>query len=381
MKGLGGSIIAYGILTLAFGAVGLHFPLLWFLDACGPAWAYVFKFAFIALGVWVWRRDRVFAEGDPVDRESRRAWVPVMISLTLIFGIVGYIAVSEIRNVRLDHQLRQTPPTAAWVASPVTLWPTFVLLQKAHFAHHTDMEEGCACLVRLPTGEIAALTAGHLLGPDCGVKPGFVQSRFGELDKRKLATLDAEIASWKLFPPMLEEETVKVAGLYGNAKQWDEHCDEVLLRLMPGKAGYPVTPLDLRLTPVSLTEKLRVITCVRDRNGDVCQIVHDAHRVFAPTFTCVLKTPAELAGCSGAPVVDKDGLLVGIVTGGTMMGMESPSGEVLAFSGHLATELLPVLKTEVARKGVMNLTPLKAVSKIPVTDGNDQRRAVVKDAI
>ena len=58
MKILGGWIIAYGIIALAFGVVGLQVRLLWFLDAPGPGWAYVFKLAFIALGIWVWRRDR-----------------------------------------------------------------------------------------------------------------------------------------------------------------------------------------------------------------------------------------------------------------------------------------------------------------------------------
>ena len=382
MKILGGWIIAYGILSLALGVVGLQFRLLFLLDEFGPHMAYVLKFAFIAFGIWVWRRDQSPAvERDVTEEESRRAWVPVIVAGTLIVGISAFIMISAVKNSRLESQLKQVPPAATWAKTPVNLWPTFVLLQKAKFEHHTDMEAGCACLVRLPTGEIAALTAGHLLGHDGGVSPGFVHGGLGGLDKHKLATLDTEIASWNLFRPNAEDESVKAVGLYGEAGQWDEHCDQVLLRLAPGKTDYPATPIDLRLTPVSMKEHLRVVTYTMDDDGNVLEVIHDAHRVPGANFTCVLESPAELNGFSGAPVLDNDGLLVGIVTGKTMMDMTISTGQVVAFSGHLVSELLPVLKPAVATKGMATLTPLKAVAKIPVKTDDDNRRGLVKASI
>jgi hypothetical protein len=383
MKVLGAWIIAYGIFSLALGLLGLQFRILFFMDMFGPNIAYVIKFAFIALGVWIWRHDNSPAvEKDVTEEESRRAWIPVLVAATVVVGIIVFITVSAVKNSRLERQLTQPPPTPAWAAQPVNLWPTFVLMQKAEFEHHTTMEAGCACLVRLPTGEIVALTAGHLLGRAGGVRPGFIRGGLGGLDKKKLATLDTEITSWNLFLPTDENESIKVAGIYGDAGNWDEDCDQVLLRLAPGKTNYPATPLDLRLTPVPMTERLRVVTYLRDKDDNVRQVIHDARRVPGATmFTCVLDKPAELDGFSGAPVLDKDGLLVGIVTGGSLMNMSISTGQVPAFSGHLAIELMPVIKAAVASKGVVALTAMKSVSKIPFATEDDARQKQVKDPI
>jgi len=196
------------------------------------------------------------------------------------------------------------------------------------------MEGGCACLVRLPTGEICALTAGHLLGCAGGVNPGFVH--LGSLDRDKLASLDTEIASWKMYSPNSTGDCVNVTGLYGKAKQFDEECDQLLLRLAPSTNEYPVTPLDLRLSPLLTTETLYMITYDWDENAGAQQIVHKVHRVPGMGFTCFMENPAELNGFSGAPIVDKNGLLVGILTGGSILD-SNPMGYTHAFR-HTVSE-------------------------------------------
>lgn len=386
MKILGGWIIAYGIIALAFGVGGLQIRLLWFLDAPGPGWAYVLKLAFIALGIWVWRRDRSPAvEEETTEEEQRRAWAPVGIALALIFGIIAFVTVSVVKDTRLEHRLEQMPPVASWASSPVNVWPTFVLMQKAQFVHHTAMEAGCcACLVRLPTGEIVALTAARFLGADGGVNPGFIRSRFGGLDEKKLATLDGEISSWSLFLPGdagdTSNEGIKVAGLYGKSWQWREPCGEVLLRLAQGNGNYPATPLDLRLAPVSLTERLRIIACARTRNGEVVQRIYEAHRVPGLAFICELETPSESHGFDGALVLDKDGLLAGIISG-EVAGLNNSAQPTQVLSGHLASELLPVLKPAVVNQGAVVLTPLKPVFKLPVASGSGQGSELAKETI
>lgn len=362
MKALGAQVIAFGIVMLALQLVGMRLALFWFLDALGPIAAYLLKFGFIVLGAWIWRSaDRGSAvEDDVTEDESRRAWIPVITAGALIVGIIAFLAASVIRDNRLKQELTRDPAPAAWAAVPPNLWPDLALMQKAKFSHHTDMEAGCGCLVRLPTGEICALTAGHLLGQAGGVKPGFVH--LGSLDKDKLATLDAEIASWKMYSPNATDDCVNVTGLYGKAKQFDETCDQVLLRLAPNTNGYPVTPLDLRLSPVLTTETLYMITYDWDDKDSAQQVVHKVHRVPGFGFTCLMENPAELNGFSGAPIVDKNGLLVGILTGGSILD-SSPTGYTHAFTGHLASELMPVLKDALALKGSATLTPIKTVRK------------------
>jgi hypothetical protein len=207
------------------------------------------------------------------------------------------------------------------------------------------MEAGCACLVRLPSGDIVALTAGHLLGRAGGVRPGFLYGGLGGLDQRRLATLKDEIISWDLYLPGQEEKAVEAVGLFGRADDFDTDCDQVLLQLSPRNTTYPVKPLDVRLGLVTLDEPLRLITYAADQEGNLRQVVYNARRVPGLIFTCLLDKPVDLNGCSGSPVVDTNGLLVGIVTGGTMLDLDNRSDTGRGFSGHRVSELMPVLKT------------------------------------
>jgi hypothetical protein len=345
--------------------------------------AYALKLGIVVLGAWIWRNaDRSDAVQEQItDEQSRRAWIPVVIAGALVIGIVSFIATSALKDARLRNQLAREPAPAAWASDRPTLWPDLVLMQKAGFSHHTALETGCACLVRLPTGEICALTAAHLLGNVGGVKPSFVHDGFGGLDKEKLATLDSEITSWKLFLPDAENQPVNVIGLYGDAKQFDENCDQVLLRLAITTNEYPATPLDLRLSPVTINETLYVLTYDWDDNGRARQVVHKAHRVPGMGFNCAMETPAELNGFSGAPIVDKNGLLVGILTGGSVLDINNASSSMHAFTGHLAKELMPVLEEAVAVKGAATLTPIKTISKTPVQTGNTSPAKPAGDTI
>ena len=338
-------MIAWGIMALAFGMVGVQFIFLGVLDVFGPVIACGLKFGLILAGIWVWRHDRVLSdEGEPIE-EKKGAWIPVAVSGAVIVSIIAYVAISMVSDSRLEHRVNCLAPPAAWASTPTNQWPALVLLQKAEFEHHTPMEAGCASLVRLPSGDVVALTAGHLLGRAGGVSPGFLHGGLGGLDQTRLATLTAEITSWDLFVPEQEDRAVEVVGLFGKANDFDTDCDQVLLRLSPHQAVYPVKPMDMRLCPVTFNERLHVITYAANTNGDLQQVIYNAKRVPAMSFTCQLDKPADLNGCSGAPVVDQDGRLVGIVTGGTLMDLNSPSNTVHAFSGHLVSELMPVLKS------------------------------------
>jgi hypothetical protein len=322
--------------------------------------AYVFKVGLIVAGIWVWRRDLSGAAvEDDEPAEGKRAWIPLMVCGALVVGVVAFVITNAVKEKRIEKKFSASTP-AAWAGMPAKLWPDLVLLQRAKFAHHSAMEAGCACLVRLPTGEIVALTAGHLLGKAGGVTPGFMRGALGGLDQKKLATLKTEITSWELFLPHDEDASAKVTGLYGEAFNFDEHCDQLLLQVSPDAEGYPVTPLDVRIKPVTNDEPLHVIAFREDPQGNLRQVTYKAKRVAGASFTCVLEETVVLNGCSGAPVVDKDGLLVGIVTGGTLMDLKNSSGYVRSFTGHAVSELLPVLKAAVVKKGIPE-SPAKVV--------------------
>jgi hypothetical protein len=86
-----------------------------------------------------------------------------------------------------------------------------------------------------------------------------------------------------------------------------------------------------------------------------------ARRIPGFGFTGVMEAPVSLAGLSGAPIVDTNGLLVGIVSGDSGLNLRTPRGSVRGFTGHFVSELMPVLKEAVAQKGAPLLVPIKAV--------------------
>jgi hypothetical protein len=230
------------------------------------------------------------------------------------------------------------PPPAPWARTPLEDWPPLVLLQQAEFKEHTPLRAGCVSLIRLPSGQVVALTVAHLLGTPGGVEPGFLASRLC-LDRDKLATLDSQITRWKLFVPGHDEPTVNVLGLFGKPEQFGESCDELLLRVEPVTPTCPVKVLDIRLKPVSIAEPLRVVRyAVTDEKAQ--QVTEEGRRIAGLGFTCELERAADFRATTGAPVLDKDGLLVGVVSGKGPGSFE----EVRVLSVEPITELLPALR-------------------------------------
>jgi len=343
---VGAWLIAWGVMSLMLSLIGLHLGILWFLDEFGPVVGYMLKLGLIVLGIIVWRRDRLSAPEDDDAEEKPHSLVPLAVCGVLVVGTAAYITLTTLKEKHLEEQLTRLPAPAQWAAKPAEDWPPLVLLQQADFKTRSRVSGGCACLVRLPDGQVAALTARHLLGNDRDVASGMVFDRYG-VDSTRLATLNSEIVSWKLFLPAAKEQAVTVAGLLGEPTNF-KNCDQVLLRLaaISGKVRYPTRPLGLRLQPLHPGEAVSLVRYSLDDDGDLLQKVCPAHRTSSLLFMCELDEPADLQGCSGAPVVDKNGLLVGIATA-AFVGSDRGSGEFRNFVARPVTELLPVLRSTV----------------------------------
>lgn len=333
-------VILLGIFSFLLPLVGLHFKYLWFLDEFGPVVGYVLKGALIGLGVVIWRKAEVTteeietSEADP----TRKPWVHILVSVAVVLGLVTFAVFQFVSEARADQRLNRPPAPAAWAAAPVKEWPPLVLLQEAEFKEHTPLRAGCVSLIRLPSGQVGALTVAHLLGGPGGVEPGFLAGSLC-LDRNKLATLDSQIARWKLFVPGRNDPTVNVLGLFGKPEQFGEHCDELLLRVGPMPPASAVKVLDIRLKPVPIGESLRIVRyAVIDEKA--LQVAEDGRRVAGLGFTLELQKSTDFRAATGAPVLDKDGLLVGIIGG---LGPRSfEDARVLLVEP--VTELIPVLR-------------------------------------
>ncbi len=121
----------------------------------------------------------------------------------------------------------------------------------------------------------------------------------------------------------------------------------------------------MRALSVGADEALYVVTLEMDDEGEIRQAIHEAKRMPGPVFTCSFERPVQLTGASGSPIVDKNGLLVGIVTGKTLMDLGNPGDFVRSCSAHSVMELMPVIKSAVAEKGVASPAQTKTVIRKP----------------
>ena len=333
-------VILLGIFSFLLPLASLHFKYLWFLDEFGPVVGYALKAALIGLGILIWRKAEVTtedietAEVDP----GRKPWLHILVSVTIVLGLLGFAVFQFVSEARADQRLNQVPPPAAWAGAPAKDWPPLVLLQQAEFKEHTPLRAGCVSLIRLPSGHVVALTAAHLLGKPGGVEPGFLAGGL-LLDRNKLATLNSQIARWKLFVPGHDDQALNVLGLFGKPQQFGDNCDELLLLVSAVTPACPAKVLDVRLKPVPTGEPLRVVRyAVIDEKAQ--QVTDEARRIPGLGFTFELEKPGDFRGATGAPVLDKEGLLVGIVSGTGPSSFEN----VHVLFAEPITDLIPVLK-------------------------------------
>ena len=187
---------------------------------------------------------------------------------------------------------------------PPQTWPQIVLTNEAEFRGHTPLHGASSFLLEASASTTWAATALHLIGENGGVEP--------EINVRQL---DQKIAAWRMFPRTVPEsfveiDKVAVGGLGQGGDDW------LLLTIKASSRPLPATALKLRSHPVRVGEKVFLIGCPYEEEG--CK-----QNVYAGTvvergnvafFRYDLETPVDIRGFSGAPIVDKDGHLVGVMT-------------------------------------------------------------------
>lgn len=181
--------------------------------------------------------------------------------------------------------------------------------------------------------EIYAVTAKHLLKI---IKP----------DKMKTLSFENNIKSWTLYPLENKSEIVICDKLLNEnkselleAKSTYEN-DWLLFSIKENHSK--IKPLEIRTTPLLTGEKLYVVGWTRKmENGK--QRVYEFEYYKTINNRILLKdiiVPEQFGGLSGSPVVDEKGMLVGIVSNGTV----DPETGKKYFSPCSATTLLAFLE-------------------------------------
>lgn len=194
---------------------------------------------------------------------------------------------------------QQAPKKPNWMQESFAKSPQVLLANSAQFKDGQRLDGASAFLVEGADGRRYGVTAKHLLGPDGGIEP------------RKLpATLNAEVASWKLFARAGSADTVALGPLVNAA----DASDILLFGLAQDRPAYRA--LAPRFDAPSKGETVYLIGCPYAEAG--CKQNRYPVAVAETSATEYLlqenKEP-DLAGFSGCPVVDKDGAVIGLLTG------------------------------------------------------------------
>lgn len=196
------------------------------------------------------------------------------------------------------------PPAEPWATKPPAEWPQLVLTNSATFKGHTALEGASSFLVKSPAGTVYAAAANHLLGPNGGVDPWVYQE-----------DLDRDLESWQMYPRTKKELTISIAGL-GLKKPYREASDWILLKVKNEGNPLPSTPLALRPTPVEIGEEIFLAGVPYSQRNSAQNIYRGrvTQRKAPDWFRYDLDTPVNIVGFSGAPILDKKGLVVGVMT-------------------------------------------------------------------
>ena len=215
-----------------------------------------------------------------------------------------------------DHS---TPES--WAAQPPHLWPQIVLTNQASFHFHSPLEGASCCLLQTDDGRIVAATAKQLLGEAGGVTPEIAP-----------AQLNGALEAWRMYPRTRPSEAVAISGLAAPGLDRPGR-DLLFLRVFTSPAGLPAQPLRIRAAPVRPGETVYLLACPFSQQ-DRSQNVYSGQitKCDENTFTFSMNPPLEIAGLSGAPVIDAKGHALGIMTGGYVSTAGGPANAVVAES-------------------------------------------------
>src|SRR5207237_615073 len=127
-----------------------------------------------------------------------------------------------------------------------------------------------------------------------------------------LPTLDQTLTRWDVFPRTKPDSKVEAKGLAERSSAEASH-DWLLLYMTDPHAKLPAQPLTPRLKPAERGETVYLVG-VPYSDHDSAQNVYKGVVTDRPSqnyFVFKFDPPVRLAGFSGAPIVDKNGLLVG----------------------------------------------------------------------
>ncbi len=237
---------------------------------------------------------------------TRVVWITTLAVLILGTGIA----------LQIIKPLPKIDP-ARWINEPHDQWPQMVLTNDAEFNGHTPLYGASAFLVVNTKGTVLAVTAKHLIGTHGGVDP--------EIDAYDLNSV---LRRWELFPRTQSKRRLGVSGLPPTTGTPLHHSnvDVLVLALKYSDELLPAEPIAVRHSPVRVGERVYLVGVLYSEpnspqnvyTGQVVERVGDRFRYS-------IEPPVDLRGFSGAPILDRNGHVVGVMT--VWFARENPSAK------------------------------------------------------
>jgi len=180
-----------------------------------------------------------------------------------------------------------------------------LLTNEANFKQHTSLFGASSSLIRFRS-KVFAVTAKHLIGKDGGVEP--------EIEPKNLALY---FENWIMYPRVSEKsyDTIQIKNTSFNYEQ--VNSDILLLEVKNSKNNiYALSP---NFELPNENDSLFIIGCPYSEVNCKQNIYNVSYVSFDPeskSLICLMKDKVELSGFSGAPIIDIEGKIVGILVGG-----------------------------------------------------------------
>ena len=190
-------------------------------------------------------------------------------------------------------------------------FPPVSLINKVEFFDSKyDLDNiGCGFLLKYKT-DTFVVTAQHIL-------------KWARTDSMKYLTIDGFVKKWSLRPLNKENESVIVDALLNENKmqriKHDYRSAEDWLVFSIKENNSKVKPIKMRETPLKKGETLYVVGWTRHMTKGG-QRVYEYKYLKSSGSHFLMKdivAPEKYGGLSGSPVLDENGLLVGIASGST----------------------------------------------------------------
>jgi hypothetical protein len=189
---------------------------------------------------------------------------------------------------------------------PQSEWPQIAMINQIEYADTSFPIAGCSFL--LDTGEdTVAVTAKHVL-------------IYFKSKTMNSVSFGSELRNWKMFPKDNPDDVVVVGELIN--ENTDESIDKVpaaqdWLLFSIKERSENIVPLSLREKPFEVDEEVYIIGW-RYSDVDCTQRIYEGNYVSTENGTIVISTKLlkhnTMPGLSGAPVVDSDGCVIGLMS-------------------------------------------------------------------